>query len=471
MLQVVLAFTDVGLAVALQAALEGLEVAWRAELARGPGNMCPDPPDIVVLDLDRAGPILDGAVAAWRALDPPPALLGVVADPRNLPDATALRLPTVAASADGPALLAALAVAARLRFSAAMSPVLASHALALPADADEEAIIVAGRAADAELVHAALRWHAQDYITGLRGGDARLRQLLTAPEQAQLAHVGGHRTVQSVVRAGPLDGIGAARLLWTLGSIGAIAFSPAPLDRAIPARHRVAELRDHLAARTERLAQSTFYDVLEVTPQAQPDELDRAFRLLHWRYGPEATGAVDLGDRTALATPCWEQIVRARQVLADGAARGRYHDWLRPRMRDLRTTWAIDAASAQAAAEAHARGHQALTAGEPHRAVSELAVAARCHPGHPDYEVSLAWARYRVEVAAGRGQPEVAGRERVIAEAAITGVRPWPRALVTVALLCTAEADPDSARWYLREALAIDPSSTAARTLLARLGS
>lgn len=472
MIQVVLAFTDVGLAVALQAALEGaaFEVIWRAELARGPGNMCLVPPEVVVLDLDRAGPVLDDAVAAWRALEPPPALLGVLADPRAAPHATALRLPTVAASADGATLRAALADATRLRFTAALSPSLAGHALDLPADADEDALIVGGRAVDVELVHAALRWHALDYVTGLRGGDARLRDLLTGPEQAQLAHVGGHRTVQSVVRAGPLDGISAARLLWTLGSIGAIAFSPAPLDRSIPARRRVAELRDHLAARSQRLAQRTFYDVLEVSPLADAVELERAYRLLRWRYGPEATAAVDLGDHAALIEPSWAQIERAHQVLTDDAARGRYNEWLRPRLRDLRTTWALDSASVRAAAEAYARGHQAQTAGEPHRALSELATAARCHPGHPDYETGLAWARYRVEVAAGRGVPELARRERVIAEAAMAGGRPWPRALVTVALLCAAEAEPDGARWYLREALAIEPGSTGARALLARLG-
>lgn len=470
---VVLALADVGLAIAVQAALEGAQpapeaVIWDAARSAGP-DPAATPPDAVLLDVDGAGAGLAAIVAAWRALDPPPALLGLVADPLAAPRALAARLATVPAAAEASELTAAIALAWRLRHTAALSPTLARRLLELPAAADAGAIVAAGRAADLELVHAALRWHAHDYVAA-RTDDARLRRLLTAPEQAQLAHLGGERTLQAVVRAGPLDGYGAARLLWTLGSIGAATFTAAPLDRATPARRRAAELRDHLAARAERLARSTFYDVLELTPLAETGEIERAFRLLLWRYGPDAIADVDLGDHAALATPSWDLIVRARQILVDAAARGRYADWLRQRGREVRTAWAIDAASIRAAAEAYQRGQQALAAGDPHRALSEHATAARFHPGHPEYETGLAWARYRVEVAAGRAHPELARRERVVADAAIVGSRPWPRALVTVALLCAAEGDPEAARWRLREALAVDPTSASARALLTRLG-
>ena len=538
--RIVLAFADVGLAVAVQAALEGpgRDVVWDAQQAAGPLVDTPPPtspaiapvtgriptspavvpvtgriptspavapvtgrlptspavapvtsrlptspgvapvtgrfpalalappPDVVLVDVDGGGRALAGAVRAWRALDPPPALLGLVVDPRAAATATSLRLPTVAASADGAELTAAIAGAERLRFTASMSPTVARHALALPATADDAAVVAVARGVDVELVHAALRWHASDYVTAARD----VRALLSAAELAQLAHQGGTLTVQAVVRAGPLDGPGAARLLWTLGSIEAVTFTPAPIDRATPARRHLAELRDHLAARAQRLTHSTFYDVLELTPLAEVPEIERAFRLLQRRFGPEATGAVDLGDHAALAAPSWDLIMRARAVLVDAAARGRYTDWLRQKSGELRTAWAIDMTAARAAAEAYARGQQALSSGDPHRALSEHATAARFHPGHPDYETGLAWARYRVEVAANRARPESARRERVVAEAAIVGSRPWPRALVTCALLCAAEGDPDSARWHLREALAVDPNSAGARTLLARIG-
>ena len=188
-----------------------------------------------------------------------------------------------------------------------------------------------------------------------------------------------------------------------------------------------------------------------------------------------------LRPRTAPARPIWATSPRWRhrrgirssapaRSCNDIAARGRYNDWLRDRWTQLETQWAIDGAAAAAAAEAYGRAQQALTAGDVHRALSEMAGAARNHPGHPEYEAGLAWARYRVEVAGGKEQAEIARRERGIAERATLGMRPWPRALLALALLCVADRDPDSARWYLREALAIDPGSPAARQLMARLG-
>jgi hypothetical protein len=99
-------------------------------------------------------------------------------------------------------------------------------------------------------------------------------------------------------------------------------------------------------------------------------------------------------------------------VLVDHAARGRYHDWLRQRIRELQTVWAIEPAVVKSAAEAFARGQRALGDGDVHRAMSELAATCRIFPVI-DYEANLAWARYRVQVASGRGSRGVrAGREQ-----------------------------------------------------------
>jgi hypothetical protein len=52
----------------------------------------------------------------------------------------------------------------------------------------------------------------------------------------------------------------------------------------------------------------------------------------------------------------------------------------------------------------------------------------------------------------------------------LVGCRPWPRALVALALLCAASNDADSARWHLAIALSIDPNVPAAAQLAQRLG-
>ena len=157
-------------------------------------------------------------------------------------------------------------------------------------------------------------------------------------------------------------------------------------------------------------------------------------------------------------------------MLIDHAQRGRYHDWLRQHLPELNTVWAIDPAVARAAAAAFARGQRWLGDGDVHRAMSELAGACRQFPGHPEYEASLAWARYRVQVGSGRDRIEAAVVERTALEALLLGRRPWPRALVALALLCTAAGDAGAARWHLHAALAIDPTTPAAAQLAHRLG-
>ena len=112
----------------------------------------------------------------------------------------------------------------------------------------------------------------------------------------------------------------------------------------------------------------------------------------------------------------------------------------------------------------------ALGDGDVHKAMSELAMACRFAPGHPDYEANLAWARYRVQVGSGRDREEAAQTERKAVEGYLLGCRPWPRALVALALLCLAAGDAEAARWHLRIALAVDPSVPAAAQLAQRLG-
>ena len=91
--------------------------------------------------------------------------------------------------------------------------------------------------------------------------------------------------------------------------------------------------------------------------------------------------------------------------------------------------------------------------------------------GRPaQFRLLLAWARYRVQVASGRDRDEAALAERRTVENLLLGCKPWPRALVALALLCAAGGDTDSARWHLHTALTIDPTVPAAAALAQRLG-
>ena len=331
--------------------------------------------------------------------------------------------------------------------------------------------LVAARSIDIEIPRAALRWYAHHYATPTpRLDELREDRLLTVPELEAAAVLDGTRTVQTLVKAGPLDPLQTARYLWTLRSIGALDLTAEVRDVATGQRRLLAELRAHLRARAARLEKSTFYDVLEITPLAEYPDIEQAYQQVGMRFAPSTLAGHDLAELAGTVKPMWDLVEKARSVLVDHAQRGRYHDWLRQRIGELRTVWAIDPTVIASAAEAFARGQRSLGEGDVHRAMSELAMACRQFAGHPDYEANLAWARYRVQVASGRDRIEAAAAERRTIEALLLGCRPWPRALVALALLCAAGGDADSARWHLHTALTVDPNVPAAAQLAQRLG-
>src|SRR5205814_3993112 len=108
------------------------------------------------------------------------------------------------------------------------------------------------------------------------------------------AHIDGTSTVQRLVRVGPLDPVRTARLIWALASLSAIVFTPEVHDIATAPRRALAEVRAHLRARAARLEGSTFYDVLEVSPLAEVDDIEAAHRMVALRFAPGVLGAHDL---------------------------------------------------------------------------------------------------------------------------------------------------------------------------------
>jgi hypothetical protein len=246
--------------------------------------------------------------------------------------------------------------------------------------------------------------------------------------------------------------------------------SPEPPDRRTLKRRTVATLRDHLRARSARLARAGCYDVLEVPYGSSASVVDHAYRMLAVRFAPDRLAAVDLSDLRPMVAPMWEQIVKSQELLRDGEMRERYHHMLGQRAPGSLSSWASVGAMDFEAGEAFfGRGQKALIAGDAFKAVSEIAAACRVCPDFPDYEVSLAWARYRADLARGSPREQAIARERAAAEKMTTGRRPWPRALVALAMLCAADDDPDAARWHLSEALACEPNLPAAQQLLGRL--
>jgi hypothetical protein len=472
---VLIALADLGPAMPLEEQLiaAGIEARWDAAAADGPRGS--QAPMVVVLDADHLGPRLADVADAWRELPAVPGVIAMGGSTVARVQAPRARVTLLASTAKLATIVAAIREAAKLRLASGMRWSLMRAALGLPAIAESRAAwqptLVAARAVAIDIPRAALRWHAQHYVTPTPLLDElREERILTVPELATASKLDGTRTVQTVINAGPLDAPQTARLLWTLGSLGAVDFTPEIRDLDTTPRRLLAELRAHIRARSTRLRGSTFYDVLELTPLAEYPDIEAAYQSVASRFAPDALAGHDLAELAGEVQSIWQLVEKARSVLVDHAARGRYHDWLRQRIRELNTVWAVEPSLVKSAAEAFARGQRALGEGDVHKAMSELAATCRIFPGHPDYEANLAWARYRVQVASGRDRVECATVERKTVEALLLGRRPWPRALVALALLCAASNDVESARWHLRTALTIDPTVPAAAQLAQRLG-
>ena len=479
MARVALALDDVGLAVPLQELLEAARhhVTWSPSLVVGPGALPPGgaPLDAVVTT-DARGRELVSTLAAWRDLDPPPALLVVVTAAEGRQAAAAARAPSVAASAPPGAIAVAVERALLARWAGRLSPAYARGALRLARDPDPvrdaARIAAAARQVDFDLVREALRDHAGDYAATTPLFE-QLRELraLEIPEVELGRRMDGAHTLKTVVRAaGNLGAQQTGRAVWGLASAGAVSLTPDPPDLSTPERRAVGMARRHLRARMARQERATHYDTLEVTPMSPASEIDQAVRMLAVRFSPERLQQLDLGDAAALVAPLWQAILRARSVLLDPADRLLHHDEVRARRAELSSVWTFGPYDLEKAEQATARGQRAMVSGEPFKAVAELATAARAHPDHPDFEATLALARFRAELARQKPREQAAPPERRHAAEWIFGRRPWPRALVAMAMLCAADQDADEARAHLREALECDSNLPAARQLLARLG-
>lgn len=483
---VLIALADVGQGVQLEEQLvkAGLTATWDASQADGPHSRIkgelqgPDsggPPTVVLIDADHLGARLATVAEAWRDHAAVPGIVAIGSSQVARTQAPLARVTLVATTAKLTTLVTTIREAEKLRLASGMRWSVLRAACKLPPSAESLAAcqqgIVAARKVDLDIARSALRWHVHHYATPTaRLEELRAERILSVPELEVAAQLDGTLTVQSAVKVGPLDPSATARFIWALGSMGALDFTPEVRDVATPARRMLAEVRNHIRARTARLERSTYYDVLEITTAAEYPDIEAAYELVGFRFSPDALSVFDLAELAPQIAPIWELVEKARSVLVDHAQRGRYHDWLRQKLPELRTVWAVEAGAARTAADHYLRGQRALGEGEVHRAMSDFAVACRNLPGHPEYEAHLAWARFRVQVSSGRDKAEAALTERRTLEPLLLGCRPWPRALVALALICAAGGDADSARWHLHGALTVDPTLPAAVQLAGRLG-
>ena len=454
----------------LQESLEraGYSVTWNQKTVHP--DSIPQLADLMILDADTESCSL--VVSKWRELDPPPAILLLTHNDAAVQLALSMQVSAVAKATGSTEFLSAVEAAIRARFTAHMSGSFARGLLRLgPATsplADAKKILVASRTMDLNDVRECLGGKRAQYLSlAALASELLAERTLTVPERAITAKVDGTQTIQRLVSATSGDGTLSGKLIWALLSCGAAICSSEPPDNRSAIRQRILEARKHLRARQRRLEHATHYDVLEVDRNASPKEVDLAARTLALRFSPDRLRDLDLSNLASTVDSNWQQVLLAREVLIDGVDRANYDDWADSQQEHLRSPWAFDISDSEKAKDAFRRGQHALMQGEAFSALSNFASACRAHPDNADYETYLCWAKYRS--AAEKADNQLLATCRKTAEESLQGRRPWPQALVALALLCLADKDPTSARYHLEEALSVTPNLPAAKTLLARI--
>jgi curved DNA-binding protein CbpA len=476
--RVFLSFDDLGLGIQVVDALEaaGHRVDWSRAPAAGPPAELAAAPDAVLLGGVEDRACLGGWISAWRGLDPPPVVVVIGRTEEVRRAARSHRAPFVLAAARPQEVVGALSQALALRFAAELDPRFARHALDVGPRGDSldsaAAIIERARTMPIEIAREALRPHLHDYVrTTPRIEELRARRALVIPEIQLAASLDGAITLHRATSSGAMSQADAVRALWAFLCTGVASLTPEPPDDLSPDRRAVSMARHHLRARSSRLTRGKahYYEVLEVSYPPSAREIGGVVRRLALRFSPERVSHLDLGDMTPYVEPLWEQIEKAQRMLSDPTTRAQYDQYLVSKGADIRKLEIERSVDVGGAEADFVRGQQALTDGKLHHAVSLFASAARRYPGHLDYEAYLAWARYRSALERGEDKRTAAMRERAAVEEMMAGRAPRARALLALGLLCTAGEDGAAARWYLEEALVVDPGLQQARQILSRL--
>ncbi len=327
MVHVLIAVADVGSGVQLEEALNqaGFEARWDGAQADGPRRGAPC--EVVILDADHLGGRLAEVANTWRDHPAVPGVIAVGTSAAAREHAPAARVTLLSPAASTATLVAAIRDAAKLRLASGMSWAV-MRAARSPCRRSRTRS-TRGRRRCSTRATSTSRSRGPRCAGTSRTTRRRPRCSISCARSGFRARArddrrifDGTRTVQSLVKAGPLDPTQTARLLWALTSLGAITLTAEVRDVATPSRRSLDEIRRRPArARAARLERSTYFDVLEITPLAEYAEIEAGYQLVGSRYSPQALQRYDLGEQVALVTPTWELVEKARNVLVDDVRR------------------------------------------------------------------------------------------------------------------------------------------------------
>lgn len=213
-----------------------------------------------------------------------------------------------------------------------------------------------------------------------------------------------------------------------------------------------------VAAVTLRIRGRTFYDALDLAPDAAPEVIAQSLNALEGQVGPEALAGRDLGPARQAARELWTLLAEMRATLLVPARRQAYDQRLAPPRPALRPDGPLE----ENAEQLFLDGQMSLEQGElsSARAAFERALAKR--PNDPDFNAWLAW----TSILSGDD-------EHFAIDLLETAARAYPQAMrpqFFLGLAASRRGHTELARRHLEEAVARAPGDLEARRALESVG-
>ncbi len=259
----------------------------------------------------------------------------------------------------------------------------------------------------------------------------RFQELDLSPEaEGFVAQIDGKKTVDQLVRFGPLDEGTAYKLLYALKAAQVITLSETraktPASAAEPPRlpkgkvrppplkgrrrsgallpevaglaTRVStaadrSLKKKLRTDLEEMRRQTYFEILGVSRDAQPGEIQKAFFSLAREYHPDKIAGSMADEVKQLAGEIYDLVTRAYETLCDPEERNAYLQQISsgPRKKEM-----SDEVSKILAAEGKfQRGETHLRKGRYQEAYAAFQEAAELYPEEGEFHAYLGWAAFQ----------------------------------------------------------------------------
>lgn len=283
--------------------------------------------------------------------------------------------------------------------------------------------------------------------------------------------IDGKTPVRELVTLGREDLYGTYRLLWLLDLTKMIDFSddPKPVGDAefLPQSVKLEgekkplpqEILSSIMREYYRIKSSNYFHVLKVTPQANEDEIRRAYFELESKIHPDNLAEYDLKPVADKLNEILEKARAAQRILLDPRMKREYCHYLEIQERQRAKDEALQAEIA------FKEGEKALKKADWEKAKERFETAIRLKPDEPDYYAYLGWTLF--QTARGKkGAYAMVKRAKQELGKAISMNPNSDKAYLILGRVYAGEGNIALAEEHFQKALKINPECVPAKAAL-----